>query len=320
MKPFFIVGCPRSGTTMLQQALNRHSQVVIPPETKFFFSFLGHTHRRQLWHIERLEADLRISLPRPAARVASTAEGRAYYEEMARRYVERLGHDGLTHFGEKTPEHTGHLPLIRRLFPEAKVVAISRDGRDVAASLSRMSWMSADVYVNFLVWLYYNRVLRAARERGCPNLYWVRYEDIVADPEAELGKVLDFLELPYESAVAEGSGNREGIPVREYGWKKRALGHISDNRVGTFRRELSADQVALLERLGTSTLCSLGYELTTDGSARLSPRFLLGLGLRMSHFVYRLPWQSVINELLSRASRAPADSAAGVSTVVPALI
>jgi hypothetical protein len=210
--------------------------------------------------------------------------------------------------------------LIRRLFPEAKVVAISRDGRDVAASLSRMSWMSADVYVNFLVWLYYNRVLRAARERGCPNLYWVRYEDIVADPEAELGKVLDFLELPYESAVAEGSGNREGIPVREYGWKKRALGHISDNRVGTFRRELSADQVALLERLGTSTLCSLGYELTTDGSARLSPRFLLGLGLRMSHFVYRLPWQSVINELLSRASRAPADSAAGVSTVVPALI
>jgi hypothetical protein len=319
MKPFFIVGCPRSGTTMLQQALNRHSQVAIPPETKYFFSFLGHTHRRQLRHIERLETDLRIALPRPAARVSSAAEGRAFYEEMARRYVGRLGHDGVTHFGEKTPEHTGHLPLIRRLFPESKLVVIYRDGRDVAASLSRMPWMTSDVYVNFMVWLYYNRVLCGARERGCPNMYWVRYEDIVADPEAELTKVLDFLELPYESAVAEGCGNREGIPEREYGWKKRALGQITDNRVGSFQRDLTAEQVAILERLGKNTLGSLGYELTTDGAARLSPRFLLGLGLRMSRFVYRLPWQSVINELLSRATRDTADDAVEVPAPVPAL-
>jgi hypothetical protein len=319
MKPFFVVGCPRSGTTMLQQALNRHSQVVIPPETKYFFSFLGHSHRRQLRHVERLEADLRITLPRPAARVSSAAEGRAFYEEMARRYVERLGRDGVTCFGEKTPEHTGHLPLIRRLFPEAKFVAIYRDGRDVAASLSRMPWMTSDVYVNFIVWLYYNRVLRGASERGWPNLYWVRYEDIVADPERELGKVLNFLELPYEPAVAEGCGNREGVPEREYGWKKRALGQITDNRVGSFHRELTASQVAILERLGKNTLCSLGYELTTDGAAALSPRFLLSLALRMSRFVYQLPWQSVINELLSRATRDTADEPAEVTTAVPAL-
>ncbi len=43
MNKFFIVGCPRSGTTMVQQALNRHPQVVIPPETKYFFSFYGHS-------------------------------------------------------------------------------------------------------------------------------------------------------------------------------------------------------------------------------------------------------------------------------------
>ena len=58
MKKLFIVGCPRSGTTLLQQALNRHSQIVIPPETKYFFSFLGHTRRCQHRHIDRLNADL----------------------------------------------------------------------------------------------------------------------------------------------------------------------------------------------------------------------------------------------------------------------
>jgi hypothetical protein len=40
MEKFFIVGCPRSGTTMVQQALNRHSRVAIPPETKYFFHSL----------------------------------------------------------------------------------------------------------------------------------------------------------------------------------------------------------------------------------------------------------------------------------------
>jgi hypothetical protein len=319
MRPFFIVGCPRSGTTMLQQALNRHSQVVIPPETKYFFSFLGHSRRRQVRHIERLENDLQITLPRPAARVGSGAEGRAFYEDMARRYVGRLGRRGVACFGEKTPEHTGHLPLIRRLFPEARIVAIYRDGRDVAASLSRMPWMSSDVYVNFMVWLYYNRVLRGVRESGWSNLHWVRYEDVVADPAGELEKVLDFLDLPYEPAVADGCGNREGIPEREYAWKGRALNKISTDRIGTFRHDLTGPQVEILERLGKHTLHSLGYELTTDGCASLPPGFLLALACRMSRFVYRLPWQSVVNELFSRASRGQPEDAIEVAAAVPAI-
>src|SRR5713226_3100535 len=88
MKEVFIVGCPRSGTTMVQQALNRHAQIVIPPETKFFFSFFGQAHQRQLRHIDRLETDLGIALPRPARRVSAPDEARAFYRAMARRYVE----------------------------------------------------------------------------------------------------------------------------------------------------------------------------------------------------------------------------------------
>src|SRR5437763_600524 len=109
MDKFFIVGCPRSGTTMVQQALNRHSQVVIPPETKYFFSFSGPSHKQQLRHLDRLNADLKVRLPRPQTPVRTVAEGRAFYEIMARQYVRRLGKKGVTAFGEKTPEHTGHL-------------------------------------------------------------------------------------------------------------------------------------------------------------------------------------------------------------------
>lgn len=286
---------------MLQQALNRHSQVAIPPETKFFFSFLGHSRRQQLRHLDRLDADLGLRLPRPAARVRTAAEARAFYEDMARRYVEHLGKPDVQHFGEKTPEHTGHLPRIRRLFPEAKVVVLERDGRDVAASLCHMPWMSPDLYVNFTVWLYYHSVVRGARRRAWPNLYFVRYEDIVGDPERTLGGVLEFLGLPHEPAVARGWGNKEGIPEREYAWKHRALEKITGERVGAFRQELTAEQVEILERLGGPALRSLGYELLTDGKRPLPRGFLLGLSLKMSRFVYGLPWRAVARELLSRS-------------------
>jgi hypothetical protein len=300
MDQFFIVGCPRSGTTMVQQALNRHSQIVIPPETKFFFSFFGHPRKAQLRHIERLNADLKINLPKPAKAIRSEMEGRAFYEEMARQYLERVQKPNVVLFGEKTPEHTGHLPRIRQLFPNAKILVLYRDGRDVAASLSRMPWMSSNLYVNFLVWLYYHWVVQNEKQKSHAHLYFARYEDIVAEPEKRLGAILQFLELPYEPAVAEGWGNREGIPEREYAWKSRAMRKISADRVGVFRQELSGEQIAILERLGRDVLLSLGYPLLTDGKQPLSTAFFLSLFYGFSCFVYRLPRSALLKELLCR--------------------
>ena len=285
---------------MVQQALNRHSQIAIPPETKFFFSFFGHSRARQVQHLKRLNGDLGIHLPPPAARVHSVADGRAYYESMARQYVERLQKQGVSYFGEKTPEHTGYLPRIRQLFPNAKIILLYRDGRDVALSLTRVPWMSSNLYVNFVVWLYYHWVAREARTSGGPNVYCARYEDIVADPKTQLGEMLRFLGLPDESAVADGCGNREGIPEREYAWKGRALERISTARVGLFQRELRPAQLEALELLGRHALPSLGYPLLTNGRGRLPLRLLLSLPLSMAKLVCRLPWPSVVHEVLIR--------------------
>ncbi len=300
MEKFFIVGCPRSGTTMVQQALNRHSGIVIPPETKFFFSFLGHSRRVQLRHLKRINNDLRINLPEPDHRIESAPEARAFYEAMAGQYIDRLGKKNVVYFGEKTPEHTGHLPRIRQLFPDAKIIVLYRDGRDVALSLTKMPWMCPDLYVNFVVWLYYYHVVRKIKLKGHPNFYFARYESIVADPAKELGRLLEFLELPYESKVADGWGNREGVPEREYAWKEQALHKITVDRVGVFRRELSTQQIAILERLGRRALVALDYDLMTDGKTALSPAFLLNLSYRFARFAYRLPWHAVVAELFVR--------------------
>lgn len=261
MNKFFIVGCPRSGTTMLQQALNRHPRVVIPPETVFFVSFFGRTLRWQRNHVDRLRNDLRIDLPYPEQRVASPAAARAYYDDLARRYLTRLARPGVTHFGDKSPEHFQRVRTIQRVFPGAKFIAIYRDGRDVALSLSKVPWMHPDVCVTFCVWLYYYRLLRKLRAAGLPNAMVLKYEDLVADPARELRRVAAFLELPYEPVMATGAGNAEGIPGWEYAWKSRAMEGISADRAGVWQRELTADQIARIEFLGGRALAALGYPL-----------------------------------------------------------
>jgi hypothetical protein len=213
-----------------------------------------------------------------------------------------LSKKGVAYFGEKTPEHTGHLPHIRQLFPDAKIVVLYRDGRDVASSLSRMPWMSPNLYANFVVWLYYHRVIQRMKGSAPDNLYFARYEDIVANPRRGLTGILRFLDLPYEPAVAEGHGNREGVPAREYAWKARALRPITTERIGIFRRELSTEQIEVLERLGKHALSSLGYQLVTDGERPLPASLFIRLSYDLARFALRLPWHAVLRESMCRVA------------------
>lgn len=285
---------------MLQQALNRHSQVVIPAETKYFSLFLGHCRRGQSHHLKRLNRDLGIDLPPPPKAVRGVDEAREFYARIAAAYLTRVGKPGATFFGEKTPVHAGYLPRIRRVFPESKIVWVYRDGRDVALSMRKVPWMSPNLAVNFLVWLfYYHKQVRAAKYYPNHTLF-VRYEDLVVQPEKVLGRVADFLGLSYESAVASGHGNREGVLPWEYPWKEMAFEPITPSRVEAWRTELTLRESELLQWLGGRALSDLGYEVTPTAPrwANLAdcPRILLDL-MRYSS---RLSPGEVVNQLAGR--------------------
>ncbi len=301
MKYFFLLGCHRSGTTLLQQALNRHSQIAIPPETKFFSWFLGHCRRCQLRRLERLNRDLQISLPAPARPIRGKAAARQFFAELAVTYVARLSKPSVVCFGEKTPAHSGYVPRIRDTFPEAKLIWLYRDGRDVALSMRKVPWMNRHLGVNMLIWLYYYRhQRRLAHDTAAPALF-VKYEDLVARPEIELKRVTDFLGLPYEPQVALGSGNTEGVLEWEYPWKGRALEPISSAYVGTWRTELLPAEIELVEAIGGGALRELGYPLVnerpTAWRAWLAPRLML----EAFRFFRVVRWDEAANQLFGRA-------------------
>lgn len=300
MKYFFILGCHRSGTTLLQMALNRHSQITIPPETKYFSSFLGHSHPCQVRRLERINRDLQIELPPPATVVREGGPARHFFGRIAGAYLDRLGKRNVVYFGEKTPAHSGYVPRIRRTFPEAKLLWLYRDGRDVALSMRNVGWLDRHLGVNMLIWLfYYFQQRRLARDPSAPVLF-VKYEDLVARPEQELARVTDFLELPFEPQVALGGGNREGVLEWEYAWKGRAFDTITTDRVGCWRKELLPAEVEHLEALGGGALCELGYELANARPSRWrtwSPRLVV----EVLRFFRRAPWDETANQLFGRA-------------------
>lgn len=285
---------------MLQQALARHSQIVIPPETAFFADFVGRSRPRQLHQIRSINADLKIALAEPARRVTSADEVKHIYEEMVRQYVEQVGAEGVTWFGEKTPRHLRYYGRILELFPEGRIMVIYRDGRDVALSLAAAPWGPSDVYYHFARWLvdltWQARVERDGGSRVC----FVKYENLVARPADELQRLAAFLDLPYEAPMAEGRGKAGDLLEREQGWKARAVEPITTTRAERWRKELSEDQNAHLERWGGETLRVLGYEMVTDGKRGLPAMFFPRLRARQLEWKVRWALRNVRQALSER--------------------
>jgi len=291
MKKLFIIGCPRSGTTMLQQALNRHPQIVIPPETSFFIDVLGRGRRAQRGRLSRLMRELKIDLPPLRERITRN-NAVELYEQIAECYTRTLRRTGVEYFGDKTPRHMLRLREILTLYPQAKILLVFRDGRDVALSLTKVRWSSDNLYVNFRIWLQYNRIQERITQAGSMPLLAVRYEDLVTDPATELRKVAGFLGLPYHSDMASGGSSGEGIPPGELAWKARALETITASRIGNWKRELSREQIERLERWGGESLMALGYDVSVERFHGLPPSHYASLWLHYVIWRFQYAWRS----------------------------
>lgn len=150
-RPIFVVGCPRSGTTLLQLMLHAHPRIAIPPETRFLLEAYRDRHRfGDLRRPANRRALAHFIVNRPQTRffdlgldpqamiseiVASPPTLGSAIGAVFRSYSERFGKP---RWGDKRPAYVNNLDVIRRLFPDAQIIHIVRDGRDCVASLQEM--------------------------------------------------------------------------------------------------------------------------------------------------------------------------------------
>ncbi|WP_168567228.1 sulfotransferase family protein [Crateriforma spongiae] len=259
-QPFFIVGCPRSGTTLIQVFLNRHPNVICPPETKLFCRFDGCPTWIKIRTLQRINSDLGISIPLRLAKESCGTEW--VFRTMVAQYSS-VRPDGAhaTHFGEKTPEHTPRVARLLHFFPNARIVFIYRDGRDVSASLQKVPWLKSDFRSGLILWKRYCRHLLWWQRRQDSRVLFVRYESFVSSPVSELNRILLHLGLPGDAIdlICRQHVDRTVVPERELDWKCRALGRPVSCRVGQWKNDYR-HMAKVADGLIGRELRQLGYD------------------------------------------------------------
>ncbi|MFB9253857.1 sulfotransferase [Sphaerisporangium melleum] len=274
-RPIFVIGCPRSGTTMLQLMLHAHERIAVPPETRFLLS--AYYHRRLHGDMRVVENRRRLAewiatdkttkfrelhLDR-AAYVRKAVEGPgslgSVIGEAFREYAQRFGKP---RWGDKRPSYIKHLEVMLRLFPDAQFVHLVRDGRDCVASLKEMPWYPHDVFHAISTWretIDLGRWFAARLPAG--TYYELRYEDLTADPEAELARLCGFLREDFDPAMCEPRQVATvAVPAHKV-WHSNTHREITQARVGSWATRLAPWEIALCEWVLGDRLRSWGYQV-----------------------------------------------------------
>jgi Sulfotransferase family len=277
--PVFVVGCPRSGTTLLyDMLLSAGGFAVYLAESNVFNLLLPRfgnpgieSNRRRLldvWLQTKLFRATHLPPGPLQARLRSECHHggdflRVFMEEICR--VQQADR-----WADNSPEEILYLPLIKRLFPNALVVHIIRDGRAAALSLTKQGWIRPLPGDERLLasGLYWQWIVDKGRTYGKAlgaDYIEVRFEDLVANPRATLAKLEQFLdhELNYDriqqSAIGSVSEPNTSFP--------RESNLPGFDPVGRWKQAFSPAGLSDFEHLVGPTLQELGYELRTGASA-----------------------------------------------------
>jgi hypothetical protein len=269
--PFpFIVGCGRSGSTLLRAMCDGHPDLAVPPESHFvvqlaphgrfanrpldaraFVEQLGASDRFRLWEIERevLTEAFAASPPKD------------YPQAVRQVFGLWASTRGKPRYADKTPVYVLHMRELARLFPEAAFVHLVRDGRDVACSFLELGWADTIEEAAMHWRLRVTRGRRAGRTLPAGRYLELRYEDLVQDPGAQLRALCATIELPFSPAMLDHSGRAAEV-IRTTGHPEyhRQLAIPPTPGLRDWRRELTAEDVARFELLAGDALDEHGYE------------------------------------------------------------
>jgi hypothetical protein len=327
--PVFVLGCPRSGTTLLYDMLLSAGGFAVYLAESNVFNLLGprfgnlsvRSNREKL-----VEAWLQSKLFRASGLNAQAIRNRVLAEcKNAGDFLkiimaEICAAQGMPRWAENSPEGMLYLPLIKRLIPDALFVHILRDGRDVAASLSRRRFVRAfpweDRHGLMGYGIYWEWIVKHGRCFGravSADYLEIHFEQLLAHPQETLNKIGGFIEQTLHYDV---------IRRVEYGSvAKPNTSFIQEaenpdfNPVGRWKTSFTAEQLLSFERLVGKTLIDLNYEPATNGPVLgLDSSLRATLWLHLAYFRGKLIYK---NSALIRALL-PAMTGADIDEIVQA--
>jgi hypothetical protein len=316
-RPIFLVGCPRSGTTLLSVILHAHPRIAMPPETRFL---LPAYHGRAEFGDLAIEANRRALAERitgrgsnfrdlglnrrkviadivAAAPTFGTAAG-TIWREFARSR-------GKARWGEKRPSYWRDMGLILRLFPDAQVIHLVRDGRSCVASLKEVGWWHTGAVGAMASWtLADSRLRRLGATMPADSYHRLRYEDLLADPRPQLEALCDFLGEEFDDVMLNYSSAAHDIVPDRKSWHDRTKGELDRRRIDAWRKVLEPGEIGLFERVAGAAMRRNGYDLSGAGT-RPKTRAVLGYHTDRAHRIAVMRKEQLVDARLRRTHPQP---------------
>lgn len=270
--PFlFIVGCGRSGTSLLRTMCNAHRDLAVMFEPHFVGVMARRMRRyeqpdgfRTDRFLDDLSADRKfraIGVRQEALRLTLQASPPADFADAVRCVFRTFAaQEGKARYGDKTPNYVFAMPLLAETFPESRFVHLVRDGRDVALAYADAGWGPTSAVEGALYW---RKRVRAALESGGRlrqgRYLELRYEDLVAAPEPALRQVCAFADLPFDPSMLLYYERPGSIGAAN---PKYHEGLLVPPTIGRrdWRTQMPAGSQRRFEALAGDLLDTLGYE------------------------------------------------------------
>ncbi|MDJ0553989.1 MAG: sulfotransferase [Microcoleaceae cyanobacterium MO_207.B10] len=269
----FLVGCPRSGTTLLQQMLDTHSQVAITPETHFMrlfwekSSYYGDLAEDDNYH--KLISDLvafpeftEMELHPDNFRQLAFQTDRNYgslFNLLLEQFAELKKAEVV---GEKTPHHLKYIEPISKFFPSALFIHIIRDPRAVVNSWRKVSWSTGNIIGDARIWHRDMSIINSLPNQIQPSLLNVYYEKLVLEPEKTLTKICNFIGIEFETEMLNFHGrNTLSVNVEREPWKANAKRPLNPELISNWQSKLSVSMVLDIEAIVWTNMIPLGYQL-----------------------------------------------------------
>lgn len=281
--PVFVLGCPRSGTTLLYHMLLSAGNFVVYRSESQVFNLLEPRfgdlstmrNKRKLlatWESSDLFQKTGLTAAQVEQEVLANCQNAGDFLRIVMEAMARV--QGVERWADCTPEHLLSLTHIKETIPNALVIHIIRDGRDVALSMEKQKWIRPFPWDQgkelLAAALYWEWIVSKGREQGealGADYREIHYEDLVSNPRETLAQLGDFVEqeLDYDHIQQVGIGS-VSKPNSSF---KAETGSGEFKPVARWKTSLSGDRLRDLDCVLGETLGQLGYAV--DNAATDAP-------------------------------------------------
>lgn len=270
---FFILGNPRSGTTLLRLMLNNHSEIGVPPECgmiQWWYEKYKYWPSSKMTDIEfalDILSSRRINDWQICRETVITAISKASnYGEVFTEIYKIVTHKNIV--GDKNNYYINHIETLKSIYPNAKYVHIVRDGRDVACSYLKLKELDANLInkpnlpteIKEIAKQWVSNNLQVKSKLDKEKYITVLYEDLIKHPSEELTKISSFLNVNFEVQMLEYYKNNNE-PESTLNWKLKTKEAIDKNNMNKYKKILNKKSIGDFNEIARDMLIGYGYEV-----------------------------------------------------------